>query len=807
MTRRLVLLTGCAVALHAPLAAQTTYREPPAPIGQMLDAPLLPAVRLSPDGTRLLLLERPGLPPIAEVAAPEARLAGIRLNPRTNGPSREATFTGLTLVPIAGGAEVPLALPKGARAAHVLWSADGKQLAFSLATDDGFRPWVADVATGQAHQLADVRLNASLGAPCRWVGVGGPLVCLLVPHTRAAEPAVTDIPSGPAIQEAAGAAKANRTYQDLLRNAGDEARFEFYFTSQPALIALDGTVMPLGKPAIYEPIAPSPDGRFLLVERVHRPFSYQVPVDLFPAATEVWGLDGTLARAIHDRPLQDQLPTSFDAVPVGPRNIEWRDDAPATLVWAEALDGGDPAKAAARRDRVRTLAAPFTGEGDALAELETRFGGVTWGRADLAIVSERWRKTRRTKSWVVDPSHAGAAPRLLFDRSSEDRYADPGAFAMTAAPGGGDRILTTPDGKFAFLTGFGASAEGDRPFVDRIELATAKTTRLWRSTAPFYEEAVAVLDAQGRVLTRRESTTEPPNYWLRETVRRAAPRQLTRFADPAPQFAGVTKELITYKRKDGVDLSGTMYLPAGYDKAKGPLPFFLWAYPQEFKTAAAAAQVIGSPYRFTRPSGPSHLFLLTQGYGILDGPTMPIVGEGDAEPNDTYVAQLVASAQAAVDKLVSLGVADPARVAIGGHSYGAFMTANLLAHSSIFRAGIARSGAYNRTLTPFGFQAEERPYWKAEETYTRMSPFTYADSIKAPILFIHGEADDNSGTFPIQSERMYAAVTGNGGTARLVMLPAEAHGYRGRESVGHTLAEMTEWLDRWLKPQRTAGIP
>jgi dipeptidyl aminopeptidase/acylaminoacyl peptidase len=365
-------------------------------------------------------------------------------------------------------------------------------------------------------------------------------------------------------------------------------------------------------------------------------------------------------------------------------------------------------------------------------------------------------------------------------------------------------LLTSKDGKFAFLTGDGASEEGDRPFVDRIEIATGKTLRLLRSEAPYYEETVAILDPDlGRLITRRESASEPPNYYLRDLKKRGSQlTQLTRFLDPAPEFAGVTKQRITYNRADGVQLSATLYLPPGYDKSKGPLPFFFWAYPQEFRSTKAASQIVGSPYRFTRPSGASHLFLLLDGYGVLDGPTMPIVGEGDKEPNDTYVEQLVASAQAAVNKVVSMGVADPKRIGVGGHSYGAFMTVNLLAHSNIFRAGIARSGAYNRSLTPFGFQNEDRSYWEAQDVYNRMAPFNYADKIKEPLLMIHGMADDNTGTFPIQSERMFAALKGLGTKVRLVMLPAEAHGYRARESIGQTLFEMTSWLDRYVKPQQ-----
>jgi dipeptidyl aminopeptidase/acylaminoacyl peptidase len=190
--------------------------------------------------------------------------------------------------------------------------------------------------------------------------------------------------------------------------------------------------------------------------------------------------------------------------------------------------------------------------------------------------------------------------------------------------------------------------------------------------------------------------------------------------------------------------------------------------------------------------------MLTQGYAIFDGPTMPIVGKGETA-NDTYVEQLVTSAQAAVDKAVEMGIADRDRIGVGGHSYGAFMTANLLAHSEIFRAGVARSGAYNRTLTPFGFQNERRTFWEVPQVYSRMSPFFYADKINEPILLIHGEMDDNSGTFPIQSERLFMALKGHGATVRYVTLPYEAHGYLARESVLDTAAEMLNWLDKWVK--------
>jgi dipeptidyl aminopeptidase/acylaminoacyl peptidase len=428
---------------------------------------------------------------------------------------------------------------------------------------------------------------------------------------------------------------------------------------------------------------------------------------------------------------------------------------------------------------------------------------VTWARGDLAIAREGNSRQRKNRVWVFDPS-GRAAPRMLWERSSEDRYTDPGQFVTTRNALGRNVLRLAADGRAVFLMGSGASAEGDRPFLDRYELNTGRTQRLFHSAAPYYESVVDILDDRGqRLLTNRESQTEPANYWIRETVRRIAPMQITKFVDPAPEFANVRREVVRYTRKDGVQLQATVYLPPGYDKARdGAIPFLLWAYPREFGSADAASQVIGSPHRFTRPGGSSHLFALLQGYGVMDDPTMPIIGIDGAEPNDTYVEQLTTSAEAAVDHIVSMGVADRARIAVGGHSYGAFMTANLLAHTSLFQAGIARSGAYNRTLTPFGFQGEERSYWQAAELYERMSPFTYADKIKTPILLIHGMADNNTGTYPIQSERMFAALKGNGGTTRYIQLPAESHGYSARESVGHTLFEMLNWLDQYVKTQR-----
>jgi dipeptidyl aminopeptidase/acylaminoacyl peptidase len=808
------LLTFLSLAA-APATAQersmtSGYRLPPKAIADLVDAPPTPFVSLSPNREWLLLMELPNLPPLSELAQPELRLAGLRLNPRTNGPSRAPYIRKLTLKRLSDGREKPITgLPADPRIGSPSWSPDGEQIAFSLTRSAGIELWVADVQTAKARRLSTAHLNAAYGAPFDWLPDSQALVAKVVPADRGPQPKAPTVPTGPIIQENLGRVTPARTYQDLLENSHDEALFEHYLTSQAVRVTLDGKSAPLGPPGIIRRAEVAPGGRYVLVESIHRPFSYLVPVHRFPLRVEVRDMQGRVVRKVADLPLAEEVPITFDAVPKGPRAFGWRSDAPATLVWAEAQDEGDPAKKVEIRDRVFMLPAPFRGKPVPLVALGLRYGGIRWGRDDLALVSESWWQTRKERTWIVRPGTPGTAPRVLFDRSSEDRYNDPGTPIMRRASTGAWVLHTTGDGQHLFLLGSGASPEGDRPFLDRLHVPTAKTERLWQSAAPFYERPVELLDDEGRrIVTRREARSEPPNYFVRNLDADQL-RPLTRFPHPTPQLANVQKELIRYERGDGVKLTATLYLPPGYSSTDGPLPLLMWAYPQEFKSADAAGQVTDSPHRFVRVSPGSPLLWLVHGFAVLDNPSMPIVGEGDREPNDTYIEQLVASAKAAVDEVVRRGVADRERIAIGGHSYGAFMTANLLAHSDLFRAGIARSGAYNRTLTPFGFQAEERTLWQAPETYAQMSPFMHAHKVIEPILLIHGEADNNPGTFPVQSERFYSALKGHGATTRLVMLPLESHGYQGRESVMHMLWEMTSWLDRYVKnapPRSGAGV-
>ncbi len=809
--KKQLLLATLLLAATGSQAQEFQYQTPPRAIQDLLLAPPTPRVSLSSDGRVLAVLAGQDFPTVAELAQPELRLAGLRFNPRTNGPSRVSYAVGLKLKKLPGGAEIEVrGLPAQARISGLSWSPDNTQLAFALTTAGPagrVELWVADVAAATARRLLAAPLNDAFGSSFEWVSDSKTLVARTVPATRGAAPAADAAPTGPAVQESGSGKKTGaRTYQDLLKNPADERLFDYYATAQLVKVSLaDGKTQLLGAPAVIQTASPSPDGRFVLLRTRHRPYSYTLPLSSFPQRIDVLDLSsGAPVQTVADLPLADAVPTNFDAVPTGPRGHAWRADAPATIYYAEAQDGGDPKVKADIRDKVFTLKAPFAGAAQELAALPLRYAGISWGNDRLALVDGyRWADRHQT-TWQLNPSAPAAPLVVLFDGSSQDTYHHPGTpYEHRNAQGKSVLLTGGATGQRIYLLGDGASPEGDRPFVDELDLITHQTTRWWRSAAPSYEVPVAILDASGanrQLLTRRESLTQNPNYYLRDATKKSAPRAITAFPNPYAAFGGsFQKQVLRYKRADGVDLTADLYLPQNYKKTDGPLPTLMEAYPVEFKDKNNAGQVSGSPYTFTRLSWASPVFWVTQGYAVLANASIPIVGEGSREPNDTYTEQLVSSAKAAIDEGARLGVVDAARVGVMGHSYGAFMTANLLAHCSLFKAGIARSGAYNRTLTPFGFQGEERTFWQAPEVYNAMSPFNFADKIKTPMLLIHGEADNNSGTFPIQSERFYAALKGQGATARYVVLPAEAHSYAARENLLHMLWEMDSWLNKYVK--------
>ncbi|NMF61280.1 alpha/beta hydrolase family protein [Brasilonema octagenarum] len=787
------------LSINHPIIEQL-WQSPPEPINQILDAPSPPAILLSPNREWMVELERPLLVPISLLAETAVPLAGLLINPKTNAPAHPNPFQTMRIrgFPFLEMSKT-VALPDNAQIGYLKWSPDSRKLAFTLTQATGLELWFVDVADFIPKQLTQPVLNAAYGKPYRWLS-DETLICKFILGERPKPPSEPAVPPGPLIQENLKGKSPTRTYTNLLQNPHDEALLEYYLTSTLEKVTLHGQRTLLVSSSLIHEAIPSPDSKFILLTTLHRPFSYQVPISYFPKKIEVIEDTGKWVYEVADVPLVVRRTTKFDEVRTGRRGISWRSDAKATLSWLEALDEGDPTRDVPKRDALFELDAPFTDTPKQLWESEYRFANLAWGKEDVALVSERWYDTRKERIWRIYPQAPQTPPQLLFDRSYEDKYTDPGSALMTVGPYRYRVLRFAPQGNIIYLSGQGASPNGAYPFLDWFDLETGHKQRLWQCQDPYLEEIACVLDDEAQtVIIRRQSQTEPPNYFLLNRHENQSPIALTHYQDPAPQLAGVYGELVKYQRADGVQLSAKLYLPPGYDaKRDGPLPMLFWVYPEEFKDKEFAGQITKSENTFSRPSRASVLFLLTQRYAVLSGPTLPIIGEGDLEPNDTYVEQLIAGAQAAVDYVVERGIADPKRIGISGHSYGAFTTVNLLIHTDLFRIGIARSGAYNRTLTPFGFQGEQRNFWEAQQTYIHMSPFTHAAKIKAPLLLIHGEKDTNPGTYPLQTERLYEALKGLGATVRLVVLPLEDHGYRSREGVAHALWEMVNWCDKYL---------
>lgn len=789
-----VMLTFLAGSLCV-LAAESGYRLPPPDVVNIVDAPPPPASSLSPRGDALLLVASEANPPIAWVARPIHRLAGLRIDAGLGIRQELSAHTGITIVRLNDGRQTRVALPDGARIGFPVWAYDGKRFAFSRSTDAGMELWIADAQSGRASVLKGVRLNDVLGAPFQWLKDSSTLLLRLVPNGRSEAPAPPRAPSGPVIEETSGKVAKLRTFQDLLKSPHDAELFAHFAAAQLATIEVEsGRISLIGSPDFFADAEFSPDERHLLVTRLKQPFSLRVPYDWFARRTEVLDPKGVPARLIADLPVSDDVPPQ--GVPIGPRAVAWQPLHPARLLWVEALDGGDPLKKVPHRDALFIADLADSAPPKEVLRIQHRFTGLAWlPTPDHALLSEydrdrRWRTVAR-----LNLARAAETRKVLFDLSVSDVYRDPGQPLRTTRPDGQSVIIQ--DGDWIYLAGAGATPKGDQPFLDRFNLASKATERLFHSSTASLERVEDFVgESRDTVLLSHESPTEPRNLF-RHNLKTGERQRLSDYRDPAPQLTGVKRELLKYRRSDGVELSGMLYLPVGHQPGQR-LPTLIWAYPREYSDPGTAGQVRSAPNGFTFYQGTSPLLFLTQGYAVLMNATMPVVGDPETM-NDTFVEQVVASAKAAVDTLVDLGVTDRDRILVSGHSYGAFMTATLLAHSDLFAAGIARSGAYNRTLTPFGFQSERRSLWEAPEVYARVSPFMHAPKINEPLLLLHGEADNNSGTFPMQSERLYDAVRGAGGTARLVLLPHESHAYRARESVLHVLAEMFDWADRHVK--------
>lgn len=781
-----------------------SFQTPPKEILQLADADMPPSISVDGKAENAFLSYRSRYKTLNELAETELRLAGLRINPVTNINSRENFSEKITFYDLKNSKEQIIAgLPAKGRFSNQSWNSNQTKYAVTNTTEKGVELWVIDVKSKSATKVYEDKLNANLGRPYTWLSDNKTVIVNVIPASKKALINTAEaVPAGPTVSNADGKEAQNRTYQDLLKDKNDEFNFEQLAISELVKVDVEtGAKTKWKDAAMYANVVGSPDGQYVLVNEIQKPFSYLVTYRSFPSVDVVYDVNGKVVKEINKKDLQEVVPKGFSSTTTGKRSVYWRADKANTLYWVEALDGGDANKPAEYRDAVYQLAAPFTGEKQELVKVKDRYRGIIWGNDEVALVRDSWYNTRNESYYIFNPSNNKQEAKRFFSRNTQDAYNDPGTF-VTEKNDYGYNVLAINKGKL-MLDGEGISPDGILPFVDEFDIKTLKTTRLWRAQkSDKLETIVDIIDPKkGIVLERIQSKTEYPNLYVRNIFQKGGkPKQITFTKNPFEAMNQVSKELINYKRADGVELSGTLYLPPNYDKTKKEkLPMLMWAYPREFKDAATAGQVTTSENQFTSPSYGGPVFWALRGYAVLDNAAFPIIGEGKEEPNDTFVPQLVANAKAAIDAVDALGFIDRERVAVGGHSYGAFMTANLLSHSNLFAAGIARSGAYNRTLTPFGFQSEQRNYWEAPEVYNTMSPFMNAEKMKTPLLLIHGDADNNTGTFPMQSERYFNALKGLGATTRLVLLPKESHGYASRENIMHMLWEQDQWLEKYVK--------
>ncbi|MCX2583240.1 alpha/beta hydrolase family protein [Pedobacter sp. MR22-3] len=797
-----LLIAGTFNSLNAAAQDAISYQNPPKEIADLLLAKPTPAVSMDGKAEWILFSERNSYPSVEELAMPEYRIAGLRLNPNNYAPSRQNYINNFSLKNIKTNQTFQVTgLPAPLFAGNISWNPSETKIAFTQTTQKGVDLYVIDLTTKKAVKTNKAFLNVVLGSGLTWLN-DQTLIYRTATQPAAAAPKKPLMPKGPTIQQNLGKAAPSATYQDLIKSPFDEQLFEFFATAQ-LVKNTAGVETPIGKPAIYTRVELSPDKNYMLTATIRKPFSYLVSAFGFPSTITITDQNGKTIKTIVELPSSEGTPSGYDNTQNVARSFDWRDDEPATLIWAKPLDSGLIKKSVPFHDAVYALSAPFAGAEKELFKTQTRYRGVQWGDAHLALIMEGLRSKQTNKVSRYNP--ANGVVEELYTRNQTDAYGNPGSPVTVKNKYGRQVIKTVDNGtKLLMNNPVGSSEKGDLPFLAKFDLATKKNEIIWRSAEGTFEYVSDVINPDKLVLlTRRESQKMVPNYFIKNLVLRIADQPVTDFANPYPSLDGITKEKISYKRADGVDLTGDLYLPKGYDKAKdGPLPTLIWAYPREFNSAADAAQIRGSKDKFTNISWGSPIYWVTRGYAILDNAEMPIVAKDGKKPNDTFIEQLKLNAEAAINKLADLGVGDKKRMAVGGHSYGAFMTANLLAHTDLFAAGIARSGAYNRTLTPFGFQNEERTYWQVPQLYYEMSPFSYADKIKTPLLLIHGDSDDNPGTFPINSERLFNAIKGAGGTTRFVFLPYEAHGYRGKENILHTLWEEDQWLEKYVKGKK-----
>jgi dipeptidyl aminopeptidase/acylaminoacyl peptidase len=778
---------------------QVRYKLPHEDIYSLASAQLAPVLKLDGDGKQAFFLHRKMYKGIEDLSIEEMKLGGMRTNPLNNTSARDTTYHNITHLDVDNGKESPISgLPQELKIVMTAYNFYQDHFAFLNVLNNDLELWVIDCKSLEAKKVCN-QINNNTGSPYIWLKDNRLLVNVVAKNRQNLINKKEQLPVGPVVMNNDGESFENRTYQDLLTDEIDEFNFEQLVLSDIYLVDLDGQKTLWKEGGMHDGMSLSPDGNFIMLSEIQKPFAYTVPYDRFAYKTSIYDIEGNHVHLVVDTPLIDKLPQGFMAVSTGRRGLRWRSDQPSTLVWIEAQDGGDPANSVEYRDFVYEQIVPFNGEPRLMFKTKDRFAGIYFGNDNLALIYERWWANRNQRMILFNPQNLEEST-LVDERNYQNLYDNPGQFTMIKNQYL-HHVLHIEDDGVMYLSGDGVHPGGRRNFIDKYNYKTGEKVRLFECNEPDMQEDISfVLNAkEGNIITVIQSKSDYPNFYKRN-IYTGDKVNIRKFDNPFKILGGIHKEQVTYTRADGLELKATMYLPVGHTIASAKdLPMIMYAYPTEYKDKSTASQRSDAAEDFIYPFWGSMLYWANRGYVILDDVSFPIIGEGDTQPNDTYVTQLVDSAKAAIDYMVGRGIVDRNKIGVAGHSYGGFMVAMLLTHTDFFAAGVARSGAYNRTLTPFGFQSEERNYWQAKDVYNAMNPFMDADKMKTPMLLIHGKEDNNPGTFTIQSERYFAALKSQGANVRLVLLPLESHSYAGEESIMHVLAEQDDWFEKYLK--------
>lgn len=774
------------------------YKKPKSDIWNIVKAPRAPFIIINEQKTRMLKVYYNSMPSIKYISRPIVKLGGKRFNPKNRSRNRSYFYTKIVVQDLKSNGEKEINFGNNPILNYPYWSPNGDKLAVTIEKNNCTELWFVDANTARPVKIKNICMNTILGSGIQWLDNNRIIVRARTKQKKIAFD--NNTPQGPRVEESTKKKSQNRTYKDLLKNENDSKMFNYYLDSQLKVVNLkNGSVKNIGKHGIFTRYSISPNKKLLIVDRIKRPFSYVVPYYYFAKNIELWNLKGKVVNTFAKLPVFDSIP--IRGVPTGPRDIEWVPNKPATLFYSKALDKGDHKVKAKFRDQ---LVLAKISKNNKIKEkvffkTKNRFSGITWlndGSGD-ALVYDYDRDKKWVKGLIVNTDKENKS-KVLWDYSINDSYNKPGKNVLETNEIGQEMLAVDKIGpnRYIYTYGKGATSNGDYPYLKRWNLSDSSSKELFRAKKGSYERFIGFADENhNKIVTKYETKIDFPNYYVTDILNNVK-KKLTNEKNPSEVFGKIKKEIIKYSRADGVKLSGILYYPINYKKGKR-YPTVIKAYPRQYNSAKMAGQVRGSSNKYSMPYRSSHLYFVLRGYAVLDKAQMPVVG-GPETMNDTFVEQLVDSSKATIDALVKKGITDKKRVGVIGHSYGAFMVANLLTHTDLYKAGIARSGAYNRSLTPFGFQNEVRTFWEAKNTYLKVSPFMNANKIKHPILLIHGAIDNNSGTHTIQSERYFSAIKGNGGTARMVLLPNEGHSYAALESVGHVLWEMFRWFDLYL---------